>query len=156
MTYSVDFNCILVSIAIHLIKAPQLLVSIPIGLVSVPNTSTLDQLYHQTVALLPPYWSVSCEDNKIVCKNLHFSVSVPRYMQWNLHYGSFTVRNDSCLVLSEVSGKIVSAECMVTLLKRIDDARLCIGNPDELFIKLAHKGEFLDQCGKQYYITIYM
>ena len=77
-------------------------------------------------------------------------------MQWNLHYGSFTVRNDSCLVLSEVSGKIVSAECMVTLLKRIDDARLCIGNPDESFIKLAHKGEFLDQCGKQYYITIYM
>ena len=85
-----------------------------------------------------------------------FSVSVPQHMQWNLHYGSFAIRNDSCLVLSEVSDKIASAECMVTLLKRIDDARLCIGNPDESFIKLAHKGEFSDQCGKQYYITIYM
>lgn len=62
-------------------------------------------------------------------QKLHFSVSVPRDMQWNLHYGSFAVRNDSYLVLSDVSGKIASVECMVTLLKRIDNARLCTSNP---------------------------
>lgn len=54
-------------------------------------------------------------------------------MQWNLHYGSFAVRNDSYLVLSDVSGKTASVECMVTLLKRIDNARLCTSNPDKSF-----------------------
>lgn len=91
---------------------------------------------------------------RLYAKNWIFQYQFPGDMQWNLHYGSFGVRNDSCLVLSEVSGKIASAECMVTLLKRIDNARLCIGNPDISFIELAHKGEFLDQCGKQHDIII--
>ena len=142
-----------ISISLHMVKAPQLIVSIPLEFVSVPNTSTIEQLYHNTVALLPPHWSVFFEDDeKVLCKKLHFTVLVPRDMLWKLQYGSFAVGNNSSLVLSEISNTITGAEFLVMVLQIIDDARLCLGNPDELFLKLAHKGEFLDQSSKQYYI----
>ena len=142
------------SISLCLVKAPQLLVSIPLGQVSVPNTSILDQLYDRTFALLPQHWNVSFIDNeKVVCRKPYFTVSVLQDMLWKLQYGSYAVGNDSCLVLSEISNRITGAEFLMMLLQKIDDAKLCIGNPDETFIKLAHKGEFLDQSSEEYYYS---
>ena len=95
------------------ITAPQFIVFIPLQLVSFPNS----------VTLIPPYWSVSCEGNeKVVCSFLHFTLLVPQDMMWRLLYGSFVVDNDSCLVLSEVCNKIGGAESLVMLLQRIDNA----------------------------------
>ena len=77
-----------------------------------------------------------------------FVIKILISMKWNLYYQSCVVSNNSCTILSDTSPVIYSVGALLTLLRKIDGAHVCIGNPDVSYLALAHKGKFLDQPGK--------
>ena len=56
---------------------------------------------------------------------------------------------NECSLLTPVPIVLNSVSLVVSLLKTVDGAQICLGNPDDTFLELSahHKGMFLDITG---------
>ena len=142
-----------VSINIHRIQLLKFTLSIPLDHVTLSNTHILSHLYNSilTTQSFPSNWQLSFhsnQTNQLICQRQLFLVTVSCAMKWDFQYQGYTVCNN-CSLLSDIPSVIYNVDALLNLLKTIDGANLCTGNPDVSYVSLAHKGTFLDQSGKQ-------
>ena len=75
------------------------------------------------------------------------SVTVTINMSWQVHAASKLVTNSSCRLLQSFPDRISGMRCFKEILKAVDQATLCPGNPDPEFVELFkgnHTVSFLD------------
>ena len=75
------------------------------------------------------------------------SVTVIINISWHTHAASKLVTNSSCRLLQGFPDKISGMQCFKEILKAVDQATLCPGNPDPEFVELFkgnHTVSFLD------------
>ena len=142
LTVSVDLDDVVV-----------LPVSVPLDKISIGDVwvppSDLPEFHSRIFEAdtLPPNWIVSPETlDAITVQSKDFAVSIDELFQSSLSNGNCRVTQDSCLHLSDIPTQINSVDALAELLKRINSAKLCQGNPGE-FVQLAHKGSFFNQSG---------
>ena len=85
--------------------------------------------------------------DKLTIQSKDIALSISESFHWTLTYNGCSITRESCLVLSNFPEHINSVETLLQVLCKINNAKMCEGNPNQSFVQLAHKGVFLNQSG---------
>ena len=115
-----------------------------------PPALSLSDFYTEVMEcdILPRSWNVlpvTLDKLKIHCKD--FTLSISESFGWSLSYNDCSITRDSCSFLSDFPELINSVEILLQVLHKINNAKMCGGNPNQSFVQLAYKGFFRNQSG---------
>ena len=78
-----------------------------------------------------------------------FNLTVTCDFKWNLYYLGESINISRCSLLNDSPALLNNTSSIKRVLHKIDNCRICIGNPDEKFNVLVkfREGNFKDQSG---------
>ena len=143
-----------VSIPCHLVEVPDLRIAFPLSSFTTSNAPSIQCLLDRLLRIgLPPHW-VDATDSPpahhlTLCKLQQqqpagpvfvvFTLTVNEAFQWSL---SFVHRNIDYLrdgVLTGTPLSLRTVDHILLLLSTLDSSRICIGNPEQIYLEAASR-----------------
>ena len=148
--------------------SPQssLSVSFPVTAFTAAPVTTVSKLHSRLTAtsVLPQSWvdmtgSTMEVEGLLFCRlqcqpplfhaEVAYNIQIDLHLKWTLTAFGKHIEKDECSLISALPSKLSSVNNVLDLITLIEEAKVCVGNPDKQFLCLTenHAGVFLDQSG---------
>jgi len=85
-----------------------------------------------------------------------YNIQIDLHLKWTLTAFGKRIEKDECSLISALPSKLSSVNNVLDLVTLIEEAKVCVGNPDKQFLCLTekHSRVFLDLSGIYIFINL--